>query len=588
MDIEYDLLPKQKRRKQGLKVSIDLYPTATELYENLDTIGIVKRVQEIQQLGLIKVNSNLIKSRYDYILLQLYFHKIIKKNIQGCLRYTYNNFVKKKEFLAECSEIRDDVSIADIIQCLTIAYNVGHFYNTFTASRAVIMLAAEDDTFLSKIKSSCSSPRFIALCDDIISKKDYRRMHLLNTLIILDHCDSSLESVKLTKEIIYAYLDEPRLPQDSKLHFVFNLFRMVRNNAYIAYDLQIANTPFTLDLWNEKAVLSFFEELLSEFNNGRSASELVRSIQKLLDSTVYNENSNAICYYQISRKMHRAMINDYSGTWGDYYQEYFLNKSSRFNSVYSQRRDYDQDGILKITFGEDHRLLAEDLIDSLEHTDNIRTGYYDRYSNDTTVLIALKNSCKDKSKTAFKVLKLVVSYLRRMELEPCDDRYILTTKFFLRHLFVERNVIIKPTINEKKCVFCTRGKSRRIEELQMILEESIGNIDEEHEVQAIIDRIQTDQKNDTCITVPGSTLVFSSNGQKLCEIDGIVIYPQRKDKQIIMLEAKNTDEKPGYGAKCLAKKMKKLGWKYDRKQILVTEHDASYNFSVGEEVAKNV
>ena len=122
----------------------------------------------------------------------------------------------------------------------------------------------------------------------------------------------------------------------------------------------------------------------------------------------------------------------------------------------------------------------------------------------------------------------------------------------------------------------------------MILKGSSGNIDEEHEVQAIIDRIQTDQKNDTCITVPGSTLVFSQNGQKLCEIDGIVIYPQRNDKQIIILEAKNTDANPGHGAKCLAKKMKQLGWKYDRKQILVTEHDASYNFSVGEEVTKNI
>lgn len=587
MNIEFNLFLSQKRRKRGIKESIDLFPTATELYENLDTIGIVKRVQEIQQLGLIKVNSNLIKSRYDYILLQLYFHQIIKKNMQSCLRYSYNNYVKKKEFLAECAEIKDNVSIADIIQCLTIAYNIGHFYNTFTASRSVIMLAIEDDTFLSNIKSACSSPRFSTLCDDIISKRDYLRMHLLNTLIILNQCDPSLESIKLTKEIIYAYLEEQRLPKDSKLHFVFNLFRIVRNNAYVAYDLQISSTPFSFDLCNENAVMNFFKESLSEFNDCRSALELVRSIQKLLDSTVYNENSNAICYYQISRKMHREMINDYSGIWDDYYQEYFLNKSSRFNSVYIQRRDYDQDGILKITFGEDHRLLAEDLIDSLEHTDNIRTGYYDRYSNDTTVLIALKRSCKDKSKTAFKVLKLVVSYLRRMELAPDDDRYILATKFFLRHLFVERNVIIKPTINEKKCVFCTRGKSRRIEELQMILEKSIGNIDEEHEVQAIINIIKKDQKNDTCITVPGSTLVFSPNGQKLCEIDGIVIYPQRKNKQIIILEAKNTDEKPGYGAKCLANKMKNLGWKYDRKQILVDGHDASYNFSVGDEVAHN-
>ena len=35
MEIKYDLLPKQKTQKHNLMVNIDLYPYATELYEEL-------------------------------------------------------------------------------------------------------------------------------------------------------------------------------------------------------------------------------------------------------------------------------------------------------------------------------------------------------------------------------------------------------------------------------------------------------------------------------------------------------------------------------------------------------------------------
>ena len=67
--ITYDLLPKQKPRKHNLKVSIDIYPYASELLEELDNLGIIKRVQEIPQLGVIKVAKQLAKTRYDYMSL---------------------------------------------------------------------------------------------------------------------------------------------------------------------------------------------------------------------------------------------------------------------------------------------------------------------------------------------------------------------------------------------------------------------------------------------------------------------------------------------------------------------------------------
>lgn len=43
-------------------------------------------------------------------------------------------------------------------------------------------------------------------------------------------------------------------------------------------------------------MLLLLKELLSEYNNNQSSNHLVGSITKLLDDTVYKENSNAILH----------------------------------------------------------------------------------------------------------------------------------------------------------------------------------------------------------------------------------------------------------------------------------------------------
>ena len=98
MEIKHDLLPKQKTQKHNLRVEIDLYPYATELYEELDKIRIIERIREVPQLGVIKVTKKFAKTRFDYMMLQLYLHKLIKTHLQGDLRYTYNNYINSKEF----------------------------------------------------------------------------------------------------------------------------------------------------------------------------------------------------------------------------------------------------------------------------------------------------------------------------------------------------------------------------------------------------------------------------------------------------------------------------------------------------------
>lgn len=293
--IEHDLLRKSKSRKSNLKVKVDLYAYATELYNDLNSIGIIQRIKNISQLGVIKVPKKMNKSRFDYMVLQLYFHQLIKKSLQSQLKLTYNNPVSSKEFHKDYQYRTPDFkpTIGDMLQVLTIVYNLGHFINTFTASRAAVLLAEKNMKFRNLFINSSIEQRFLNISQKLLSEYNYHRLHLLNSLLVLERCDQNKQSVILAQELLYAYLEEDALPENSKLHYVFEVFRSVRKVSFISYDLQVANTPLIIDLCNEKAILLLFKELLSVYNDQLPATQMITSIGKMLDDTVYNENSNA-------------------------------------------------------------------------------------------------------------------------------------------------------------------------------------------------------------------------------------------------------------------------------------------------------
>lgn len=587
MKINYNLLPKQKTRKHNLKIEIDLYSYATELYDELHKIGIVNRIKAIPQLGVIKVNRRLAKTRFDYVMLQLYIHKLIKTELQGYLRFTYNNYIDSKEFRADYQypTKKDKPSIGDILQILTIVYNIGHFHNTFTASQAITIISSEDKVFYDLVVNASKNKRYQNAARVILESKDYQRLHLLNSLLILEQCDISKRSISVALEILYAYINEPMLNEESKLRYIFDIFKKVRTVSYMAYDLQIAETPLTIDLCNEKAMRLLLEELLSEYNNNQSSIHLVRSITKLLDDTVYNENSNAICYYMISRKMVSLLAKEPNYSNLDYYKDLFIDENSLMNRIHTHKRDYVQSQILKLTFHSELRGLSEQLLLDLEKFNNTRVGYYDRHSGEQTVLVSIKKNCSAASKryAAYKTMKCAISYLRRIPgLPSTDKRYLLIVKFFLFYLFDENPVVIKPTIDKEVCVICTRGKKIRINEIQSLLKGSIGNEDENHEVEFLLSQIKDDTVNDTSITIPASIIVYQKGavGRKLSEFDGMIIHPMRKEKQIVFLEAKNRDRQPSCAKNCLRDKLDKFSFDYLEDDIQIADYDAYWNFTI--------
>lgn len=570
MNIEHTLLPKQKRRSYNSKVNIDLYPYATELWNKLRDLEIIDRMKSVPQLGVIKVHRALEKSRYDYTVLQLYFHQIVRKNLKDKLELTYNNGIKAEEFYFQFTypDGATKPTIMDLLQIFTIVYNVGHFYNTFVASRAAVMLATKNESFKNLILRSSSDENFRDQAEKLIDDENYYRFHLLNSLLILEKCGSCF-SVLLAKQLIYSYLNISKLPNRSKLHYVFRLFRAVRDVAYISYDLQISGIPLTLDITNEKQLVLFFGELLSEYNDKTSIRQLVRAISKMLDDTVYNERIKAICYFQISKRILKQINKIQNLRNYDYYDFLWKNSNSAFNKSYPQNKPYIQTEILKLTFSVEERATAMKLLSALDRLNSTYVGYYDRPTGARTILISINKTIVNNEVIAFRVLKKVITSLRSLSnIEPDDPRFLLVVKFFLFHYFKKSPVRIKATVDEKICVFCTRGKKKRIKVIENLLANGVGTDDQRHEVEHLKYCLTLNEANNTTLLIPGSIVVYDreNTDRMICEFDGLVIYPTEKKQQMLFLESKNMNE-AGKAKRCLCRKFNQLKLSCERDQI---------------------
>ncbi len=570
MNISHNLLRKQKPRSNKTNVNIDIYEYATELWNELNNLEIIDRMKNIPQLGVIKVNKGLAKSRYDYVLLQLYFHQISRKYLKNKLELSYNNEISAKEFYFQFTYPSDvkKPTIMDLLQLFTIAYNIGHFYNTFVASRAAIMIANENKCFKEMILNASPCEKFKYAAKKIIEDENYHRFHLLNSLLILDRCKPCF-SVTLAKQIIYSYLNVSELPNNSKLHYIFRLFKAIRDVSYISYDLQISGIPFTLDIANEKQLRLLFIELLSEYNDKTSIRQLVNAISKMLNDTIYNEQINAICYYQISKNILKQFNKMENVEKYVYYDSLWKDFNSIFNRKYSQKKPYTEMEILKLTFSIEERTVSMELLHALDRLHGTYVGYYDRSSGERTILVSISKKSTHNDVTAFKILKKVVSFLRSIpNITSYDPRFLLAVKFFLFHYMKKNPVRIKATIDDKICVICTRGRKKRRKAIEDLLSQNIGTEDQRHEIEHLKYCISLNESNNTTILIPGSIIVYNSDNPDtmICEFDGLAIYPMQKENQILFLESKNM-RNAGKAKRCLCRKFDQLKLPYDRKQI---------------------
>lgn len=577
MNITSDIFKKNARNNRTKSISLDLYGLSTELYNEFNNSNLIDRLKNIPQLGGISVSKSLCKSRYDYIILQWWLHKSAHDLVNSSLEYSYASRINQGD-VTDFIPNNPKPTVEEFLQLFILVYNIGHFYATFISSKTMLLkLKKVPNVRTDFVNLFSGDADAMTLCNKIIDEQDYYHFHLLNSILVLNNCNQKLLSVKVSKRLIIEYLNGAT---SKKLNYLFRIFKSIRNLAITAFDLQLANVPFRINLQNETSLKIFLNEYLAQYNDNSKANNIVISLTKLLSDSLYNENVTAIKEYSRVLKTTRTLPDDFVT---HYYNDYFINNTSVLNNPLKTYSRIDTQ-CLKLTFEKEEESVAVKLFERLQHMQFVRSTMYSRHYGQSTIVVSTsKSRIADKS-VFYKIYKVIISALRSIKgIEACDLRYLLATKYFLRSVFDNRRMVINATSSSPICLFCLKGKLNRKKAIDTHLSNYLPAPDPiRHEVEHMLNVISSDTKNDTAILIPASILLFSKSEVETkteIELDGLVIFPFRTSDQIIFLESKKSRD-AGHAEKELKQKLEKMGIEVYATNMHYTNPDAHYTYSI--------
>lgn len=571
---EIDLKLKAKTIKSNkIDEKFEIFECATSIYKEIEGLGFIQRLEEINQYGH-KKNYSVSLSRLDYVKFQLYLLNVIRKN-KTKKEYGLGG---KVSFPLIKSEYKN-LTITDYIQTLIIVYNIGHFYDTFTSSRAAVSFLKENSEQFKKITNLFTDEKFKKMAELIVENNNYLQFHLINSMLILEKCNQNNKYILFAKDLLYYYFFKNNYKDEKKfekLKFTFELFKIIRDYSILVFDSQNRKIPFLIDISNKNLLNNFINELVDHYNNNQYSIDLIKNMNKIISNYLYNKNNSVIIETRTSNRILKK-LNSSKNNNLDYYNDLFLNNESVLNNHSLAKQDFDVKNILKLKFNLDGSEYVK-LYKKLQKIQFVRIGYLKSHDN-IVIHIALRKSINRNSKlvTSLKVLKLITGFLKdKNEDNTTYINYLLSIKFFLFYLFNENNFEIKNTIDKQKCVLVNRGRKAKYRELKKIIDKTENiNKDTVYESKAMLKVLSAETKNDISICIPASTII-----DNLAEFDGIIIHPFRKNNQIVFIEAKNTDFHPSKGKNCLKEKLDKLKIDYKVDDIKIDDKNAIYSYTI--------
>ena len=570
-----NILKKRDQVKRLKNIEFDLYDLSEILYKEFEHIGVINRLKSIPQLGTINVNHHLLKSRWDFVALQFWIHKKAHDLVNDTLEYSYASRMYSTDFNPNLILPPKAPSVEEFIQTFILAYNIGHCYNTFLSSRAMIYALKNSKNLFGEYTALFKDQRSVELLKKIVDKDDYLHFHLLNSILVLEQCNENEVAVQVAKEMIFAYLGINEC--SIKLQYVFNLYRKVRDLSIITFDLQLDRTPLRIMLSNDTSLKLFLREYLAIYNDNEKATQIVNSIMRLLSAFIYDEENRTIKMHYIAKKIGRKII---KYGCANYYNDLFLNINSLINKKTSSSISIDSN-CLKITFNEHEISIAKALQQKLDRMNHVKSAIYCRNNNRLTLVVSVNKISLSNIALQLRILRTIISLLNKIDnIESYDKRYLTVAKYFLSHFLNNRNIKINPTgDNNNICAYCLRGSVNKKNILNKHIEK-YSDAGEKHEIEHMINIISNDNKKDFSILIPASIIVFDINGVKSeVEFDGFIIHPYRKTEQIVFLEAK-VSKTAGKANKELKNKLDKLNFNVNYNDINRTGDDAYFLYSI--------
>lgn len=560
-----------------------LYPHTQALYDFLKMNNYDVRFKNTNQLGSLKnylIGAH--HTRYEYIFLQWSLIHKLKESSKIGLSTINNKFGK-------ISCIDKGPTNGEILQCLSILTNMGHFPGTFAASRTLLNLLEENSNNIRKGYKQGLDSESKQIFNTVLEEFDVFKVHLVNAIFLIERyrrINDSSSYIDFSIKLLKSYL----LRNDKSLEKLWSIYDGIRKLAFLILDSTYAPLPFNLSFESISTNISeIFDDIINEKNsdiinalneiNNIIEDSLYMSSESLLTVSNYAEqiNSNFKEINVDCRKLSivRDLLEPPQKTFNELttiFQEY--------SEVNIPERKWCKDAILELKYRNIKpfkELFPRNFVkwenECMYSIGNayVASGYlnnknifkvvYSPYKNLLPIKKAIK--CFDIVKDAMKLENSLEKseYLNTYQEENYKNifTYLLNTIFKGDNFYkLEYKQLENSSLKPYFKIRGTKKAAEKLKEYMLVAEEKL-NKDEMHELKVIYETLIEIDYRGNVLVFAGATKVFEKNNTtESAEFDGIIYFPYERENFIYIIEAKNKSYGNTHAKRQLTQRLNKL------------------------------
>jgi len=470
----------------------------------------------------------------------------------------------------------------DLLQCISLISNIGHFPDTFAASRYWYNLLNSNTYRVRDGLSAGLNTRERKCLRKILDSGDIYRLHLINSLFLLKRLSNGQKNKKIfefASIILLEYIEN----ENENLNRYWEIYAKIRNLAYLVLDSSYAPIPFNIGLSSITSNLEgFFAKdsiRLGMLNNS------IKQMDLIMQDSVYMEGNSLLATAMRSEELAQKFENDgmkHIDLKGNLIDSKFhklsvirdllepkKKESNTLSEIFNQysffskpKIDWDTDNCLVI------RLTDIDLFRSMFDIDlyseekklwdkcgksRCRVGIFSNpsfsqinfaYAN----LLAKKTDVQIKS--LFKFMNSTTTIMNSLVADNYPRRQLVVNlqsliEFCLKNIFSWNYNVTFEWNNVKGDIIpfsIMSGVARTTSEINNYYNAVSTKLDKDslHEISCTLKVIKEKKYKGSMICYVGATKMWDQKQKVIAEFDGIIIYPNTNGGiYVSIIEGKN-------------------------------------------------
>lgn len=559
------------------------YAYPNRLYNFLKEYKYDDKFHSLKQLGAIQYFfKGAHHTRYEYIFLQwTLIHELCTRSkgsgLSSKINRKHNSLIMGKN---------KSPTPAELLQCLAILTNMGHFPVTFSASKVWLHLINKNSKGIRTTLKKGLNEKSKKLLNKIFDENDYYNIHLINSLFLLERYrrrDIGNEIIDFSINLINEYLN----PQIEELKQYWSVYRSIRKMSYLLLDSNYAPIPFKMDFSSIMLTLDNYET--SIINSESVFYETLNRINNLLEKTLYLapniilisklKGDKIIKRFENNSKKEISKLAEIRALLSPHIYENDLSSIFDSQNKSSNEVDWDTENFLDISYNriDKYKNLLKYDMRELEQNFQIELGeatcrvgaMFPPSRNNIRLIFSIKNRYRYKEAKALDIIRKVIKFDNLLTTEGYekDKQSHIEFKaslfeYLLKYSFNTDFVIEFDYNHGDKIPFFIGAGSKTVSKRMYEYIEDIKSLlsdDEVHELMTTALKVENLNYRGTIMSYLGGTKLRKKTGSKyICEFDGLICLPNRKKEGFLyIIEAKNKVKGEAEAQKQLDENMKK-------------------------------